>query len=169
MLAQRMEVDLRKPLLRQPHVVGAGAQVGQRVGRVVRHAQRVGVGELAQLGGVSAVIQRAPVYWQPSRRTSQSYSAFRRCCTTSNCSWPTAPSSMLPPASGLKTWIAPSSPSCARPCCSCLVRSGFFSTTVMNISGAKKGRPVNCRLAPSVMVSPSCTPPWVVKPMMSPA
>ncbi len=49
------------------------------------------------------------------------------------------------------------------------VRSGFLSTTVMNISGAKNGRPVNCRLAPSVMVSPSCTPPCVVKPMMSPA
>src|SRR3990167_151997 len=50
MLAQWMEVDLRKPLLRQPHVVRAGEEVGQGVGSVVRHAQGVGVFELAQLG-----------------------------------------------------------------------------------------------------------------------
>ena len=28
-------MDLRKPLLRQPHVVRRGAQVGQRIGRVL--------------------------------------------------------------------------------------------------------------------------------------
>ena len=51
MLAQRMEMDLRKALLRQPHVVGRGAQIGQRVGGVPRHASRIGVDEGAQLGG----------------------------------------------------------------------------------------------------------------------
>ena len=41
---------------------------------------------------------------------------------------------------------------------------------VLPIPGAKNGRPVYCRFCePSVMVSPSCTPPCVVKPMMSPA
>lgn len=49
MLPQRMEVNLRKPFLREPHIVGAGAQEGQRVGGIVRHAQRVGVFEFAQL------------------------------------------------------------------------------------------------------------------------
>jgi hypothetical protein len=75
---------------------------------------------------------------------SASYSPLSRCCTTSNCSCPTAPSSIGPPMFGRNTWIAPSSPSCASPCCSCLVRSGLRRITVMNSSGAKKGRPVNC-------------------------
>ena len=48
MLAQRMEVDLGKALLRQTHVVGAGAQVGQGVGRVLSHAHGVGVHKLLQ-------------------------------------------------------------------------------------------------------------------------
>jgi hypothetical protein len=57
-----VEVDLGKALLGQAHVVRAGAQVGQRVGRVVRHAQRVGVLELAQLGrGVGRDPARAGV------------------------------------------------------------------------------------------------------------
>ena len=49
MLAQGVEVDFREAFLRQAHVVGAGAEVGQGVGCVARHALRVGVAELAQL------------------------------------------------------------------------------------------------------------------------
>jgi hypothetical protein len=45
-LAQRVEVDFGEALLCQAHVIRAGAQVGQRVGRVLGHAQRVGVDEL---------------------------------------------------------------------------------------------------------------------------
>mmetsp|Transcript_26231 Transcript_26231/g.62013 ORF Transcript_26231/g.62013 Transcript_26231/m.62013 type:complete len:249 (-) Transcript_26231:1361-2107(-) len=97
------------------------------------------------------------------------YSCSSRWATTSNCSWPTAPSSSTLPASGRKTWIAPSSPSWRRPSRSCLVLSGSATSTERNISGAKKGRPVYCRASPSVMVSPSCSTPWLGMPMMSPA
>lgn len=39
MLAQGVKVDFGKTLLRQTHVVGAGTQKRQGVGRVVRQAQ----------------------------------------------------------------------------------------------------------------------------------
>ena len=97
------------------------------------------------------------------------YSCSSRCATTSNCSWPTAPSSSTEPGTGRKTWIAPSSPSCVRPARSCLVRSGSATSTERNSSGAKNGRPVNCSASPSVSVSPSCSTPWFGMPMMSPA
>ena len=48
-------MDLRETLLRQTHVVRAGAEVGQGVGRVQRESLRVGVGELAQLGEEGAI------------------------------------------------------------------------------------------------------------------
>ena len=49
-LAQRMEMDLRKALLRQPHVIRRSAQISQRVRRVVGQAQRVGIDKGAQVG-----------------------------------------------------------------------------------------------------------------------
>ena len=88
---------------------------------------------------------------------------------TANCSWPTAPSSSTDPATGRKTWIAPSSPSCSSPAFNCLVLSGSATSTERNISGAKNGSPVNCSGSPSVSVSPSCSTPWFGMPMMSPA
>src|SRR6218665_950939 len=57
--------------------------------------------------GLSAVIQRAPVYWQVSRGLSASYSAFSRCCTTSNCNWPTPPTTILPPQVGAAFGLQP--------------------------------------------------------------
>ena len=48
MLAQRMEMNLRETLLRQPHVVLRRCQVSQRVRRITRHALRVGVDEFLQ-------------------------------------------------------------------------------------------------------------------------
>ena len=111
----------------------------------------VGVLELAQLGRRMAVIQRAPAYWQPPGARVASYSVFEAVLHhLRTAAGPRAQRAAmpLPPASGLKT-----SPSAASgPAAAASVRSGFLSTTVMNISGAKKGR-LNCRLGPSVMVS----------------
>jgi hypothetical protein len=52
------------------------------------------------------------------------------------------------PATGRNTWMAPSSPSWVRPARSCLLRSGSATSTLRMISGAKKGRPVNCSASP---------------------
>ena len=49
MFAQRVEVDFGKALLRQSHVVRGCTQVGQGVGRIACHAQRVGIDKRGQL------------------------------------------------------------------------------------------------------------------------
>ena len=64
--------------------------------------------------------------------------------------------------------MAPSSPSWVRPVRSCLLFIGSASSTIWKSSGAKKGSPVNCSSSPSVSVSPSCSTPWLGRPMMSP-
>ncbi|MPM42898.1 hypothetical protein SDC9_89570 [bioreactor metagenome] len=60
--AKRMEVNLRETFLRQPDVIRAGAQIGQRICGIARHAQWIGVLELAQFGrGVGRNPARAGV------------------------------------------------------------------------------------------------------------
>ena len=118
--------------------------------------------------GSLELTQRAMLYRAGSSRTSAPYSVCKRCATTSNCNCPKAPKSIVPPVIGRKTWIAPSSPSCRRPVRNCLLRIGSAASTIRKISGAKNGRPVNCKDSPSVKVSPKCKRPWLGNPIMSP-
>ena len=48
MFAQGVEMDFWEALLRQADVIGAGAQKGQGVGRILGHALRISVHKLTQ-------------------------------------------------------------------------------------------------------------------------
>ena len=117
----------------------------------------------------SQVTQRATWKRLGRIRALTPYSCSSRCATTSNCSWPTAPSSSTEPADRAEHLDRAFLAELRQAARSCLVRSGSATSTERNISGAKNGRPVNCSASPSVSVSPSCSTPWFGMPMMSPA